>query len=125
MFVCRLVVVVWPLPNITVVSAPVERGKLWFSTVLWRRSIASAPLSKRAEVAALAALNDDGAGATNQEVLSRLSLETPLLVSSSTKLAAIAFANFFALPLVMVPRGALGGGACPDCWGVVLDFPRR
>ena len=110
-FVCRLVVVVWPLPNITVVSAPVERGRLWFSTVLWRRRIASAPLSKRALVAALAALSDDGGGAASQEVLSRLSLETPLLVSSSTKLAAIAFANFFALPLVMVPRGALGGGA--------------
>ena len=110
-FVCRLVVVVWPLPNITVVSAPVERGRLWLSTVLWRRRIASAPLSKRADVAALAALNGDGADAASQEVLSRLSFEIPLFVSSSTRLAAIAFANFFALPLVMVPRGALGGGA--------------
>ena len=82
-----MVVVVWPLPNITVVSAPVERGRLWFSTVLWRRRIASAPLSKRAEVAALAALNEDGADAASQEVLSRLSFEIPLFVSSSTSLS--------------------------------------
>ena len=89
------VIEVCPFPNITAVGGPGLDGKSCASTVDLRRRIASAPESKRAELATFAA-HDSGPASASQAEWSRPSLGTPRRASSSATLAANARA--FLLP---------------------------
>ena len=83
-----------------VVSGLVDVERPWDRTVDSRSKIASAPLSRRAELLVLATHADSGPDSSSQEdSLSRFSPVTPLRINSSATEAAIALA-FFDLLLV-------------------------
>ena len=97
---------VCPLPSIT---AEGGLGIDWIScasTVDLRRKIASAPESKRADLAKFAA-HDSGPASASQAEWSRHSSETPRRASSLAMMLATNARVFFLPPLSLAPGGCL------------------